>query len=413
MDKVIDFTGCERYYRPFGGSDRKFGVSFEGEGYMLKFTETHATRAQLSTSYVNSVISEYISSHIASTMGFPVHDTTLGLYTKVHRRGKTLGIRDEDKEIVVGCKDFRKPNEDNLEFREVMKGIYNSSELKRVVRLDQIYHTIEEEFDSDEMRNSLIDRYWETFVTDALVGNFDRHAGNWGFLVNRDSNTLSLAPLYDFGSSMLPQISEKGMKEIINNRYEMVRRCLVFPSPALYITDKKVGKIGYYDMLASNYDENCTKAVLKIVPRIDIAKINDVIDDTPLISDVRKNFLKEYIRLRKEIVIDRAYERCKSMNYDKDALYRIENGIQVSDKDVEQNIHQFDQFFNKEEYKTNSISYAESNEGNDLIHTAEGDFTIQEYQSMVLNGNAPTPLVTGDNMNYPAHTEHGRGFSQP
>lgn len=39
MDRIIDFSNCKRAHATFGGSDRKFGVVFDGETYMLKFSE--------------------------------------------------------------------------------------------------------------------------------------------------------------------------------------------------------------------------------------------------------------------------------------------------------------------------------------------------------------------------------------
>ena len=36
-------------------------------------------------------------------------------------------------------------------------------------------------------------------------------------------------------------------------------------------------------------------------------KINDIIENTPFISDVRKNFYKKMISYRKELIFDKAY----------------------------------------------------------------------------------------------------------
>lgn len=30
-------------------------------------------------------------------------------------------------------------------------------------------------------REELLDRFWDMFVVDAFIGNWDRHNGNWGF----------------------------------------------------------------------------------------------------------------------------------------------------------------------------------------------------------------------------------------
>lgn len=52
------------------------------------------------------------------------------------------------------------------------------------------------------------------YIVDALLGNFDRHGANWGFL--KKNNKYSLAPIFNNGSSLFPQmIDENEMKLII------------------------------------------------------------------------------------------------------------------------------------------------------------------------------------------------------
>jgi hypothetical protein len=60
-------------------------------------------------------------------MKLPVHNTVLGLY---------------QDEIVVGCDDFRAPNENNMEFKEFVRAIYEPKDIKRTIQLSQIYNTL-------------------------------------------------------------------------------------------------------------------------------------------------------------------------------------------------------------------------------------------------------------------------------
>ena len=320
MDQIIDFSKCKRAHAVYGGSDRKFGVVYNGSTYMLKFSDHHAKRSDVSTSYVNNVISEYISSHIANSVGLSTHETFLGFYYD---------------ELVVGCKDFRSgPSCNIIEFSEYLRARYSSKEMSRILRLDQIYESLQDPNNDIPvfLQRQAIDRYWDTFVIDALVGNFDRHSGNWGFLFQ--DNTLSLAPVYDFGSSLFPNLSDLGMEEMMNSNYEMIRRCLVFPSSSIALTREKIGKAGYYDLLSSNYDENCTAAVLRMFPKIDLDIIFQIIEDTPLISNIRKQFYKQILELRFELVLSRAYYRCLTRDFDGNAQQRLELGETVSDLEL-------------------------------------------------------------------------------
>ena len=316
MNQILDFTDCKRVFRSLGGTDRKFEVEYNGKAYMLKFSENHAKRTDISTSSVNNVVSEYISSHIAAAAGLPVHNTLLGVY------------RDE---VVVACEDFRQPDEENMEFREFVRAVFEPKDVKRVIRLDQIYAILaDRNIFSEALEKQSIKRYWDTFVVDAFVGNFDRHIGNWGYIVK--NNQMSLAPVYDFGSTLLPQLSDDGMESIMGNSFEMYKRCLVFPSAALFITSEKAGKVGYYDMMASDYDENCSKAVFHMVPGIRMDEVKHIVDSTPFISDTRKEFYKKYLQLRKELILDRAYICCANCWFDSEALKRLQQGIQYSDE---------------------------------------------------------------------------------
>lgn len=329
MDRLVDFSEAKRVFRTFGGSDQKLAMILGDKVYMLKFAQFHAKHTDMSTSYVNSVLSEYICSHIAETIGIPVHKTLLGLCNKP---GAAVG---DDKVLVVACEDFRAEGDTNAEFSEFLRAEFRTDEIRRAVRLDQIYTVLSDRnYFSEELERESIERYWETFVMDALVGNFDRHPGNWGYLFNKD--VLRLAPVYDFGSCLLPQLADEGIAEICNNDFEMLRRCYVFPSPVLYITEEKTGKVGYYDILASGYDEECTKALLRIAPKIDEKAIDSVIDEAPLLTDIRRDFYKRYLHLRKHMIIDRAHRYAKEGRFDNEALERLKNGIQFSDSLLKQ-----------------------------------------------------------------------------
>lgn len=331
MDELIDFSDARVVVRSYGGSSRKIAVKHGNKVYMLKFSQHHAQHTDTPTNCVNRVFSEYICSHITETIGLPVHRTVLGVCDK-----KTRAV-EPGKVVVVGCEDFRLPGDTNAEFSEFLRAEFRKDEIKPVVRLDQIYTVLNDKsYFTDELREKSINRYWDTFVVDALVGNSDRHPGNWGYIYNHER--LWVAPIYSFGSCLLPQLSDEGIDEIINDEYQMLRRCYVFPSPVLCITEEKTGKVGYYDMLSSGYDRHCSEALLRIAPRINAGKIEEVIDNTPLITPKRKEFYKKYVLLRKRVIIDRAYGFIRQGTCDTEAKRRIEGHVQFSEGDLQEMI---------------------------------------------------------------------------
>lgn len=63
-----------------------------------------------------------------------------------------------------------------------------------------------------------------TTAFDALIGNGDRHTENWGFMVDRDKagkTTYSIAPVYDNGSSLGSEHTDKRLRAMLANREQI------------------------------------------------------------------------------------------------------------------------------------------------------------------------------------------------
>ena len=137
---------------------------------------------------------------------------------------------------------------------------------------------------------------------------FDRHNGNWGFLINENLEKIDIAPIYDCASCLYPQLTDERISQIINIEEEMEARVFVFPTSALKINGKK---INYFEYINSLEDENCNKALIEIFEKIIIDEINKIIEQTPFISDIRKEFYKKIINMRYEKILKNSYEKLK------------------------------------------------------------------------------------------------------
>lgn len=96
------------------------------------------------------------------------------------------------------------------------------------------------------------------FIADSLIGNFDRHNGNWGFLINENQKKIDIAPIYDCASCLYPQLTDENISKIINDEEEMNARVFVFPTSALKLNDKK---INYFEYINSVKNEDCNNQV--------------------------------------------------------------------------------------------------------------------------------------------------------
>lgn len=291
---MIDFTECKRIYRKAynGANGKKIAVEYAGEQFMLKFPPS-AKEKPTGLSYTNSCFSEHIASSIFNILGVSAQQTLLGTY-KVNGKEK----------IVCACKDFTAGGKILYDFCSIKNSIIDSEHNGSGTELSDILETIEKQ----QFVNSaaLLEHFWNVFIIDALLGNFDRHNGNWGFIVDPFSQTAELAPIYDCGSCLLPQADEKVMQNVLGNEGELNARIYQFPTSAIKLNERK---INYYDFLMAAEYKECNEAVLRIVPKIEQDKICAFVDDVPYISDLQKEFYKAYIGARYEKIIKPAYEQ--------------------------------------------------------------------------------------------------------
>lgn len=302
---LIDFTDCPNGYRDYGGSDGKRSVEYKDKKYMLKLPEFCKKTNDLQTSHVNNVLSEYLGSHIIASLGLPTHNTILGLY---------------NGEPAVACEDFTGEGYKLQEFSWMMRSMYDKDEIGRIPTYNQLYDVISNHPMLQPIKEEALKRYWDTFIADALIGNFDRHKGNWGYLVNETTKDIKLAPIYDCGSCLYPGLSEEKMNDVLQDQKLIEQRMYDFPKAALnlYQNKKKEIKAAYYDFISSGQDQNCTMAFARIYPRIDLTKINHIVENTPFLSDQRIQFYTEMIRYRKELILDKAFEKLKTPELDRE-----------------------------------------------------------------------------------------------
>lgn len=288
---MVDFTNCEKNkFKAYGGKNgNKFAIKYNNEDYMLKFP----SKKQKATSYTNGVYSEYLSCKIIKSIGLNVQDVILGFYN----------INGENK-ICVACKDFTNDDTELKEFSFFKNKEYGTSGY--CTDLDEVITTINNQdiYDKDKL-NSF---FWDLFVVDAFLGNFDRHNGNWGFLINKKEQTAQIAPIYDCGSCLYPGLQENQIKEVLYNTSEMDKRVTVFPNSALKTNNKK---INYYNLINSRKFVDLNKAILRIYPKINLDNIYEIIDSTEGLDVERKNFYKSILYARYEMILSRAYDALK------------------------------------------------------------------------------------------------------
>lgn len=293
MSDLIDFSNCEKTKKNYEGANgSKICIKYNGELYMLKFPPASTRNKELS--YTNGTVSEYIGCHILESLGFETQKTILGIYNN-----------DGKKKIVVACKDFTENNKYAIQpFSSLKNTIIDSGHNGTGTELSEVLDAIDKQdsFEPVYLKNY----FWDLFIGDALIGNWDRHNGNWASLYDSKTDTVRLAPIYDCGSSMYPSADIETMKSVISDREQLLFRVYEIPTSALKLNGNK---INYFKFISSLENEDCNNALKRIYPRINIEKINHIIDNTPFISEIQKDFFKKIVSTRKELILEYSYNK--------------------------------------------------------------------------------------------------------
>ena len=182
-----------------------------------------------------------------------------------------------------------------MDFASVKNQIIDSKSNGYGTDIIDIVETIEKQnlIDPIELSN----HFWNIFVIDALIGNWDRHNGNWGFLYNQDTDEIRIAPIFDCGSCLFPQMDEVLAKKVLKDKTQINARIYDFSTSAILYKGKR---INYYKFIKSHEYVECDKAIERIKNKIDLNKINKLIKDVQCISEIQKNFLITIIKKRYE-----------------------------------------------------------------------------------------------------------------
>lgn len=290
----MDFTDYKRILTKAysGANGKKISVEFEGRQYMLKFPPSGRNKPT-ELSYTNSCFSEHLGSSIFNLVGIKAQNTMLG----------TFNVNGKVK-LVCACEDFTSDGSILYDFCSIKNTIIDSEHEGTGTELEDLLETIEKQQFVEAKH--LLDHFWNVFIIDSLLGNFDRHNGNWGFLYNPVTDESVIAPVFDCGSCLLPQADEKVMTKVLKSEDELNARIYRFPTSAIHYKGKK---INYYDFISSMTDEDCTNALVRMLPRIDLNKINRFIDCEQYLSPLQNTFYKYYIKQRYDKILMTAYKK--------------------------------------------------------------------------------------------------------
>ena len=283
---MIDFTNAIEEFNNYKGSEKKKTLIYNNKKYLVKFPDPIREKNK-NISYINNAFSEYIGSNIFEICGIKTQKTLLGTY-KYKQKEK----------VVCACEDFT--DEENLLYEFENLALSTNPDKRIETEIKDIMEVIEEnKMISTEKTKK---EFWKMLIIDSLIGNTDRHNGNWGFILNKKTGKIDFAPIYDCGSCLNPMIEDEEIERISDIELKnLAINC--------YSCLKENGKkINYMSYIKQMKNIECNNAIKNIFNDIDINKIMIFIDEISCINETRKEFYKNIIKQRYDM-IEKVYKK--------------------------------------------------------------------------------------------------------
>lgn len=311
MIKIEDFntlTPSGISYGGHGGS--KKGIIINNEKWFLKYPKSTKSMNVQGLSYSTTPLSEYLGSHIYQSIGLETHETKLGI---------------SNNKIVVACKDFLDNNEIIIDYNmikneydeNIEKAIetlssstninsnHNLEEILLIIKQNPYFKSIPE----------LKERFWDMFIIDAFISNNDRNEGNWGLILNKETNKLRLAPIYDSGASFYNKSDDNKLTTIYKDDFKF-KQSIYESSISIYkLNGKHINPLKYIE---SMQNEDCNKAILRIIPKINIDKITNIFNEIPeeynklpVLSKAQKTYYLKSLKYKYDNILLPVYNTLK------------------------------------------------------------------------------------------------------
>ena len=98
------------------------------------------------------------------------------------------------------------------------------------------------------------------------------------------------------------------MRATLENQPQRDLRTFSQPLSVVKINNQQ---INYFDFISSLENADCNKALKRILPKINMDAIFRIVDETPFISDLQKQFYETMLWTRKERILDFAMEKLR------------------------------------------------------------------------------------------------------
>jgi len=174
----------------------------------------------------------------------------------------------------------------------------------------EIYKTIGINYSVELLENVLAERFpifLKVILFDCLIGNTDRHHGNWAFITDENGTWLRLSPLYDNGSSLC--YLERPERIKLMQKDKKMLEAALFSKAKSQIGlggERPVNHFNLFSYICSKYRTDMKRQMEFIENNISDKTLSDILErfDDNIIDTELRQFIKHFLLKRREKMID-------------------------------------------------------------------------------------------------------------
>ena len=218
MDRIVQVTERMLNGKEYNGSEEKYGVTVNGIDYIMKMNKKNH----------HNVLSEYLASNFIEQAGGSVHHVLLGVY-----KGEQVAL----------CQDFTRDFGTLRTLAAISSSSIDTDQGQHEYYFDDVVYMLSNIHNMDA--KTAIHDFFIMYVFDTILGNTDRHLGNWG--ICEQGSMKYLAPIFDNGASLYPRNFNYSMP----TKEWMEERVCTFPNSKIMF-QKSRERSSYYKVWQSD-----------------------------------------------------------------------------------------------------------------------------------------------------------------
>ena len=273
----------------YGGNKSNRGIYLNGHisnRWLVKTNKQKASNNPESrvTIHMQTVLSEYVASYMTGYVGLYAQEVTL--------------LLNENDELCVACRDFTRPEESII----LMSDISSRDTKSDSFIVNDFYNYVEPvlfERLPNTLKQELKEQYFKQCAFDYLIANPDRHLGNWGYIINRETGDLRLCPCFDFGAGLGSQIRiyTDNIEEIVHSKETEEITKLYQTFNGVEVNEKNIKE----GNLPKEFYEACEYFNFKQATSVSKSLV-DKLKDSGFVENIRLDLMFEIIKYRTSVL---------------------------------------------------------------------------------------------------------------